>query len=56
MYGKKNCQLQIGGNDQWGNILSGTELVGKIEKTKVHGLTTELLLNERGEKFGKSEV
>jgi len=48
--------MQIGGSDQWGNILSGTELVSKIEKAKVHGITTELLLNENGEKFGKSEV
>lgn len=56
MYTKKNCQLQIGGSDQWGNIVSGIDLIHKINHHKVHGITTSLLLNEQGHKFGKSEV
>ena len=48
--------LQIGGADQWGNIISGVELVRKKERTQVHGMTAPLIINKStGRKFGKSE-
>lgn len=47
--------MQIGGSDQWGNILSGTELVRKVCKATVHGITTPLLVTPDGKKFGKTE-
>ena len=50
-----NCILQIGGSDQWGNIISGIDLCHKMGLKNVDGLTTELLLDENGNKFGKSE-
>ena len=56
MYAKQNCQLQLGGSDQWGNILSGVDLIHKLGHQRVHGLTTNLLLDDAGQKFGKSEV
>ncbi len=49
-----NCNLQIGGQDQWGNIVAGIELVRRMEGKEVFGLTMPLLLNSQGEKFGKS--
>lgn len=52
---KHNCILQIGGSDQWGNIITGIELCHKMGLKNVDGLTTELLLDENGNKFGKSE-
>ena len=55
LYEKHNCQLQIGGSDQWGNIISGIDLVQKIHHGDfVCGTTTNLLLNASGEKMGKS--
>jgi tyrosyl-tRNA synthetase len=50
-----NCDLQIGGSDQWGNITMGVELVRKVTGDEVHGLTTPLLLKPDGTKYGKSE-
>ncbi len=47
--------LQMGGSDQYGNIISGVELARKIDDVKVHALTTPLLTKADGEKFGKSE-
>ncbi|XBH22614.1 tyrosine--tRNA ligase [Jonesiaceae bacterium BS-20] len=47
--------LQTGGNDQWGNLLSGVELVRKSEHKSVHALTTPLITKADGTKFGKSE-
>ncbi len=54
---KYNCKLQIGGSDQWGNILSGIELIGKTNSinNNVFGITTNLLVDESGKKIGKSE-
>jgi tyrosyl-tRNA synthetase len=49
------CTLQIGGSDQWGNITMGVELVRKVARAEVHGLTTPLLVKADGTKFGKSE-
>ncbi|MCQ9343472.1 tyrosine--tRNA ligase [Corynebacterium kozikiae] len=48
------CSLQIGGGDQWGNIVSGVDLVRRVEGKKVHGLTVPLVTDAQGQKFGKS--
>ncbi len=50
-----DCRLQIGGNDQWGNITSGIELIKKISGETVHALTVPLLTTSSGEKMGKSQ-
>ncbi|MDO6486165.1 tyrosine--tRNA ligase [Colwellia sp. 6_MG-2023] len=49
------CCLQIGGNDQWGNIVSGIDLTRRLNKTKVYGLTLPLITKADGTKFGKTE-
>src|SRR5258707_2256664 len=51
-----NCELQIGGSDQWGNITAGIELTRKKLSKAVHGLTLPLILNADGTKFGKTEA
>ncbi|XP_063928050.1 tyrosine--tRNA ligase, mitochondrial-like [Zophobas morio] len=48
------CEFQIGGDDQFGNIVGGTELVRKVTGYSVHGVTNPLLTNKNGEKLGKS--
>jgi len=48
------CRLQIGGSDQWGNIVSGVDLNRRLDGEKVHGLTVPLVTDASGEKFGKS--
>ncbi|WP_375323174.1 tyrosine--tRNA ligase [Candidatus Karelsulcia muelleri] len=55
LYKEKNCSLQIGGSDQWGNITSGIELIRKKLGVKVNGLTFPLITKLDGSKFGKSE-
>ncbi len=50
-----NCDLQIGGSDQWGNIVLGMELISKINKKDAFGLTTPLLTTSTGKKMGKTE-
>ncbi|MDH3005014.1 MAG: tyrosine--tRNA ligase [Candidatus Shikimatogenerans sp. JK-2022] len=54
LYNKYKCVLQIGGADQWNNIITGVKLIKKIKKKKVYGLTFPLLLNKFGKKFSKS--
>ncbi|WP_029252695.1 tyrosine--tRNA ligase [Paraoerskovia marina] len=49
------CTLQTGGNDQWGNLLSGVELIRKTEQSSVHVMTTPLITKSDGTKFGKTE-
>ncbi|WP_136487061.1 tyrosine--tRNA ligase [Vibrio sp. H11] len=51
----RQCQLQIGGNDQWGNIVSGIDLTRRLHQSKVHGLTLPLITKSDGTKFGKTE-
>ncbi|XAW87858.1 tyrosine--tRNA ligase [Vibrio sp. CDRSL-10 TSBA] len=51
----QQCQLQIGGNDQWGNIVSGIDLTRRLNQNKVHGLTLPLITKSDGTKFGKTE-
>ena len=49
-----NCILQMGGSDQWGNILSGIDLIGKINKNSAYGITSPLITNSDGSKMGKT--
>jgi tyrosyl-tRNA synthetase len=51
-----NCRLQVGGNDQYGNITAGTELARKLGRPQLYGLTAPLLLDSKGEKMGKSST
>lgn len=55
LYRRHGVSLQTGGNDQWGNLLSGVELVRKTEGASVHVLTTPLITKADGTKFGKTE-
>ena len=55
LYKAKNCKLQMGGSDQWGNITTGTELIRKMDGGSAYALTAPLLKKADGSKFGKSE-
>lgn len=55
LYRKYNCTLQIGGSDQWSNIIGGYDLVRKKENGKVYGMTFSLLTTADGVKMGKSQ-
>ena len=57
LYDNYDCTLQIGGSDQWGNLVSGSDLIRKIngDKAKVFGITSPLITKSDGSKFGKSE-
>ncbi len=52
---KKNCVLQIGGSDQWGNIVNGVELIKRYSNNRTFGLTTPLITLATGAKMGKTE-
>lgn len=49
------CKLELGGNDQWSNIIGGVELIRKIDQTPAFGLTFKLLTTSEGKKMGKTE-
>jgi len=51
---KFNCQLQMGGSDQWGNIVTGIDLTRRIQKLEVYGLTSPLITTSSGAKMGKT--
>lgn len=51
----KNCKLQMGGSDQWGNIVTGTELIRRKAAGEAYALTTRLITKSDGSKFGKTE-
>lgn len=55
LFQHKNCKLQMGGSDQWGNITAGTELIRKKLRGEAYGLTCPLLVKADGGKFGKTE-
>ena len=55
LYNKYGCKLEIGGNDQWSNIIGGVELIRKIGKDDSFGLTFKLLTTKEGKKMGKTE-
>lgn len=54
LHNEFECVLQIGGGDQWGNIVSGVDLNRRVNGAKVHGLTVPLVTDAEGNKFGKS--
>ena len=56
LFKEKNCTLQVGGSDQWGNIISGVDLVRRVEHSTVYAVTAPLIIDKAtGKKFGKSE-
>jgi tyrosyl-tRNA synthetase len=56
LFKENNCTLQIGGSDQWGNIISGVDLIRRVEKKTVYAATVPLVIDKvTGKKFGKSE-
>ena len=55
LFTEKNCNIQMGGSDQWGNITSGSELIRKKTGNKVFALTCPLITKADGTKFGKTE-
>ncbi len=55
LYKNKNCKLQMGGSDQWGNIVTGTELIRRKDEGEAFALTTQLIKKADGTKFGKTE-
>ncbi|MGZ3919969.1 MAG: tyrosine--tRNA ligase [Bacteroidia bacterium] len=55
LFQNKNCKIQLGGSDQWGNITSGTELIRRKCSGEAYALTTQLIKKADGSKFGKSE-
>jgi tyrosyl-tRNA synthetase len=54
LYRREQCKLQIGGSDQWGNIVAGLDLIRKVEGGSAHALTVPLLAKSDGSKFGKT--
>ena len=54
LFRRNNCTLQIGGSDQWGNIVAGLDLIRKVEGGSAHALTVPLLTKSDGSKFGKT--
>jgi tyrosyl-tRNA synthetase len=54
LFRREGCRLQIGGSDQWGNIVGGVDLIRRVEGETVHALTTPLITDAEGRKFGKS--
>ncbi len=55
LFQNHGCALQMGGNDQWGNMLAGTELIRKVEAKDAHALTFPLITTSLGQKMGKTE-
>jgi tyrosyl-tRNA synthetase len=55
LYTHKNCKIQMGGSDQWGNIVTGTELIRRKTNGEAYALTTNLITKADGTKFGKTE-
>ncbi|MBV2226151.1 tyrosine--tRNA ligase [Sphingobacterium mizutaii] len=55
LWKNQNCKIQMGGSDQWGNIVTGSEIVRRLEQGTVFGLTTQLIKKSDGQKFGKTE-
>jgi tyrosyl-tRNA synthetase len=55
LYRKFDCKLQLGGDDQWSNILAGADLIRKVESKPAYGMTFTLLTTSQGKKMGKTE-
>jgi tyrosyl-tRNA synthetase len=56
LHDRFHCSLQLGGSDQWGNIVAGCDLIRKVRAKQAHGLVMPLLLTSSGTKFGKTEA
>src|SRR5467141_451030 len=55
LFRERQCTLQVGGSDQWGNITAGVDLIRRIENAEAHGLVAPLVTTASGKKFGKTE-
>jgi tyrosyl-tRNA synthetase len=55
LYRERQCTLQVGGSDQWGNITAGVDLIRRVENAEAHGLVAPLVTMASGQKFGKTE-
>jgi tyrosyl-tRNA synthetase len=55
LHRRHDCRLQVGGDDQWGNIVSGIELIRRVERAETFALTTPLITTADGKKMGKTE-
>ncbi len=55
LYRRYGCTLQLGGSDQWGNLVGGVDLIGRVEGASVHALATPLITKPDGTKYGKTE-
>ncbi|MDO5025839.1 MAG: tyrosine--tRNA ligase [Trueperella sp.] len=55
LFRRYNCRLEVGGNDQWGNLVGGMDLIRKVEGESVHVMTNPLITKSDGTKFGKTE-
>ena len=56
LFRERQCTLQVGGSDQWGNITAGVELIRRVENAETHGLVAPLVTMASGQKFGKTEA
>src|SRR6185369_6508688 len=56
LFDRFNCVLQMGGSDQWGNILAGIDLIRRLRSERAHGLVSPLVTSSTGIKFGKTEA
>jgi len=56
LHDRFKCTLQMGGSDQWGNIIAGCDLIRKVRGARVHGLVLPLITTSSGAKFGKTEA
>jgi len=56
LYDRHKCTLQMGGSDQWGNILAGIDLIRRLRSARAHGLVFPLVTSSTGVKFGKTEA
>src|SRR5437667_919269 len=56
LYRERQCTLQVGGSDQWGNITAGVDLIRRVEGAEAHGLVAPLVTMASGAKFGKTEA
>jgi tyrosyl-tRNA synthetase len=56
LHDRFNCRLQIGGSDQWGNIVAGADLIRKLRSAHAHAVVMPLLMTSSGTKFGKTEA
>ncbi|MEX2155408.1 MAG: tyrosine--tRNA ligase [Gemmatimonadales bacterium] len=56
LFRERQCTLQVGGSDQWGNITAGVELIRRVESAEAHGLVAPLVTMTSGKKFGKTEA